>query len=278
MKASWLNVGGAWKEATDVWVKTGGVWKSKVVPKGYIGTTLKDFKSYSTIPPVTPTGGIVKNGLTAYWNYKQGVSGGKWNNIAPSTLGKHNMDITGAINRADGMYFDGVDDVAKTTGFTYTIPKDFTIEVISTYISWKSAFKSVFFLSGLDDYGDFLPLIVWLDYTQLMPGLPEGFPFGGIDIKTGYPFIVPYTMVPNKPLHIQATISYSTGKANLFINNELLATSPTQDFSGTPVNLATGQVETLGAETVTKSMRLYNRILTDEELLQNYQNGENVGL
>ncbi|GCD10603.1 hypothetical protein [Clostridium tagluense] len=45
-KATWLNIGGAWKQAKNIWVNVGGVWKQKIIPKGNVNEVWKDFISY----------------------------------------------------------------------------------------------------------------------------------------------------------------------------------------------------------------------------------------
>ncbi|GCD13280.1 hypothetical protein [Clostridium tagluense] len=47
-KATWLNIGGVWKQAKNIWENIGGVWKQKVIPKGNISGLWKDFIGYYT--------------------------------------------------------------------------------------------------------------------------------------------------------------------------------------------------------------------------------------
>lgn len=45
-KATWIKVSGTWKQVKNVWEKVGGVWKQKVIPKGRVSGSWKDFISY----------------------------------------------------------------------------------------------------------------------------------------------------------------------------------------------------------------------------------------
>lgn len=45
-KATWINIGGTWKQVKNVWQNIGGLWKQKVIPKGNINGIWKEFISY----------------------------------------------------------------------------------------------------------------------------------------------------------------------------------------------------------------------------------------
>lgn len=46
-KATWVNVGGTWKQVKNVWENVGDVWKSKVIPKTNVAGTWKDCMQYN---------------------------------------------------------------------------------------------------------------------------------------------------------------------------------------------------------------------------------------
>lgn len=45
-KKTWIKQNGSWKEIKNVWTNVNGVWKQKVIPKGNILNTWKEFKTY----------------------------------------------------------------------------------------------------------------------------------------------------------------------------------------------------------------------------------------
>jgi hypothetical protein len=45
-KATWIKVSGTWKQVKNVWEKVGGVWKQKVIPKGSVSGSWKEYISY----------------------------------------------------------------------------------------------------------------------------------------------------------------------------------------------------------------------------------------
>lgn len=60
-KATWIKVSGTWKKVKNVWEKVGGVWKQKVIPKGRVSGSWKDFIGYNEIyvSSYTASGGYV---------------------------------------------------------------------------------------------------------------------------------------------------------------------------------------------------------------------------
>jgi len=224
---------------------------------------------------------IVKNGLVAYWNYKQGVINGNWNNIAPSTLGKHNMILGGATLRTQGVYFDGVDDTAETSDSSYNISSEITIESICVVHNFVIAtfIKGLLLLSAIAnemDGNEMYALTSWIDYTAIIPNLRAGFYFSGVG--DGIPLTAPYIIPLNTTLHVQCTLNTTTGLVRVFVNGALIGSTSTNIKPSTGNKLATGYLDGLGAEMTLQSTRVYNRILSDSELAQNYQNGSEIGL
>lgn len=220
---------------------------------------------------------IVKNGLISYWNYKQGYSNSKWSNIAPTNLGKYDLILTGPSLRENGVYLDGVDD-GGISSTPFVTPTQMTIEGIFTTLSWGDSLKSASLIFGVTEMDDLIPFIVWLDYTSMNPNIAPGFIFLAQNSE-GLPMSVAYDLTLNKKIYVQITLNNVTKVAKVWIGGILVGTVPSEIIHGETVTLqmgSTGIVPSGGA--IISMMRLYNRILTDAELLQNYQNGDAVGL
>lgn len=73
---------------------------------------------------------IITNGLVLYLNSKQGVSGTKWNNIAPAKLGLYNATLVGNVSALpDGMTFESDGYVDMNVPLTTNNPTPFTWEL-----------------------------------------------------------------------------------------------------------------------------------------------------
>lgn len=69
---------------------------------------------------------IVKDGLIAYYNAKQGVVGDQWLDLSGNDL---HLTLTGTTLQSDGIYFDGVDDRARSDWDAFTPTEDYTVEI-----------------------------------------------------------------------------------------------------------------------------------------------------
>lgn len=226
--------------------------------------------------------GVVKQGLDVYWNYKQGVVNRQWKNIAPNTLGKHNLELNGPILNSEGMYFDAVDDDAFTTLPDYVMPPTgFAMEFIGTIHSFGGASPVDGFiaLGALDTagHGSFYPLLTWLDYSPFIPELLGGF-FCGATMD-GNPYILPYTIPFNKSIHVQVNHDFLSRLSKFVVNGVVIGS--VDNIGAVPSDaqsLATGIFEGIGAVVTVKSIKVYNRLLNQSELTQNLQNGSEIGL
>jgi hypothetical protein len=258
---TWIKVAGVWKEVVSTWTKVGGVWKKDVVPKGSIGGVWKSFKTYVAEPPPPPPlpdgGVIVTNGLVAYYNSKQGVSGTNWSNIAPVTVGQYDATINGAVVQSDGIYFDGVDDSSQFP-INETNITDFTIDLVLKS-STSNFTGSIDFSLYVEGYGD------GASYYIGRVGDISGSTYLDVNGLNG--------LLGLSTDDVGFSIRYTTSNG-------------TMDYifpDGTVINGITDtqlKVNSIlyNAKSFFNVVRYYNRALTLAEIQQNYAVGKEVGL
>ena len=227
--------------------------------------------------------GIVKNGLTAYWHASQGVSGTKWSNIAPGNLGKRDMTLlNGAVTKPEGIYFNGTGAYASTKDNGYVPTNTLTVEsIVTVHKINPTTIRDLVFLAPLDSYTESVtPVLVWFDVSMIILETKPGFYAGGSNLETGNPDVLPYTVPIATNLHLQMTINYTSQSAKLYVNGKLAGSlkSGTPPSTNTDLMMAQALSQGGGGEMTVKSARIYNRILSDAELTQNYQTGDAVGL
>jgi lysophospholipase L1-like esterase len=203
---------------------------------------------------------IVTDGLVGYWNSKAGVNGATWENIAPSTKGKYNGTITNAIVNEDGMYFDGSSYVDFPTPEEVDRYGDTTVE-LRMKIENGSVSPDVLTTNGY--------VLLWGTETKLE--VDKMFSLG-----TEFPI--------DTSQEIYFSISYDTVnlKGNIYINNALTHTVDlasngefSYGFADFRLGSSNAQYQPVG---VIDNLRIYNRVLSEEERTQNYETKTDVGV
>lgn len=228
---------------------------------------------------------IVTNGLILYWNSKQGVNGSVWENIAPATKGNYNGTIFGNITVVnEGMLFasSGERYIELPTHDDIKGVNDLTMEYI---IKENDDDKIVFCALGDyadehagDGYGYY-----WFSDISRTPRLQistRNF-IGGVWKH----HLIEFSSVEeiNQTLHVTVTIEgnilkdYINGSLvyteDEILHDEFLIREESDVFyAGSPnwnENSLDGTID---------SIRFYNRALTEQEVIQNYNVGNDVGL
>lgn len=209
---------------------------------------------------------IVTDSLMAYWNTKQGVTGSVWANIAPATIGSLNGSIQGATLQKDGMYFDGVDDKIAFNSRLLTNP-EYTFEF--WFKPESNGFTtSYIFSNGLADrsfsYRNSNGVIQY-NYSNLTssPLTLSQFSHVVIVLKTIEDTKYAETFINgvSSGLVVQR---YIGGVSELDFS--------TWSFGGHPSsnsNTLKGHLE---------SIKIYNKPLTQSEIIQNLNAGRDIGL
>lgn len=229
------------------------------------------------IPPPSPQ--IVTDGLVGYWHYKQGVVGNTWGNISPSTKGRYNGVISGANLHSEGVYLDGIDDKVIINEFDNTLI-EYTVETI-----FKSVKDSYFvILSGRsNDEGTHLSIGVQpssssdglylqigaMGDTGTMSHSPSGF-----KLLTNKTHTLTLTLLRKEIGYI--SYIYLDGVQVYYhdatISKIDIGLGSTIGFG----NQITNNFSMLNGYIM--SQKIYNRVLSSEEVQQNYLAGTEVGL
>ena len=199
------------------------------------------------------SGTIVTNNLESYWHYKQGVSGGVWKNIAPATPNQHDGVINGASLQSDGLYFDGGDWVTAT-GFPLSFDK-FTMEVTNTQV-----------LMGYYHHSR-----IW-NFNNGGRGISADF---SIQVSDSADSMYSMQMLnPGQFYTVTVAWDGSINRGKLYINGSL---AKEQNIGKEGWNSPDGKLY-IGSHYgggnmvgTIKSVKVYNRILSDAEIAQNYQ-------
>lgn len=226
---------------------------------------------------------IVTDGLVGYWHYKQGISGTAWANISPNTLGQYDASLVGVIVKPEGIYMDGVDDQIGTNTQTLSPLSEYTFE--SRFIRQKNAYA---ILAQVYDNAEGITFSIGIQDTS-----NSNFAFIQLGAKNGTTTygenVVSSSKVQLNQVYNVAVSVKLTGAIGCIIKVYLDGVK-IYERTNTSVNnleplygmaLAFGtQVlfESSKLQGIIKANRLYNRVLTDAEILQNYNVGEEIGL
>jgi len=221
---------------------------------------------------------IVQNGLVAYYNSNEGVSGNTWENIAPETEGNYNLTVNGAIWSEDGFQFDGVDDHCLTTEnidpfgsneeFTFTgwCLNDGGGNNLHGFISMLEQSSS----SGRVPKNG--TLYRWLD----------GYGLEYINVNGSQEWYEPSEdLIFDELIHL--TMTYDGTTFRFYQNGQFSGEyTPSPTIYLAPERLSIGR---WGVEHdnyywsgIIQSAMIYDRALTEQEIVQNYENGTSVGL
>lgn len=214
---------------------------------------------------------IALDGLLGYWHYKSGVSGLVWKNVAPATLGSYDGTITGAVLQSDGVFFDGNDDYVS-----------FPLALKTDYVTYEISFS-------LSDLIKNRGLLISQTLTYGTHSVIRVTTTGAISLMFGLDNNYSYNLVssPNALISVgQTTITVAfnrlTKKAKCYINGvfvmdfDFLSSNTYESNMG---DIYLGK-DDYGFFTKGKIhfIRVYNRILSDTEISQNYGMGiEKIG-
>lgn len=219
---------------------------------------------------------IVTDGLLAYYNSKRGVEGNVWENISPNKEGEYNGEIYGTTTTEEGLYFDGVDDyvdIPQLQEYSWTVGEK-TIEVV---------FEPV---NGLGDGDD--TILVGGETNQEIIGYRNGMIVSYLlsdDWDNYFSIEYPYNVSEGETCYIAVSYNPPTGMIKLYVNGSLvLEMEGTNNLSFNHPNFTEVTIGGVGYHNWNKfngyirSVRMYDRALTDEEIHQNYLIGGDVGL
>ena len=211
---------------------------------------------------------IVTDSLIAYWNTKQGVTGNRWENIAPATIGTLNGSILGATVQGDGMYFDGVDDKIYFSSHLLTTP-DYTFEF------WmkpdNGTYSSQYILSNGATNSSFVYRVSTGTFQYNFANLTSS----SINTLKLSHVVMIFTTDENNDKYVETYIDgISYGVSRVFYN---LTRDSNLDFTtwsigGHPTsnsNMFKGFLN---------SIKIYNKPLTQSEIAQNLSAGVSIGL
>lgn len=222
--------------------------------------------------------GVVTNGLIAYWNAKQGISGTTWSNIAPGNETKYALTLANTTTEADRVLFKGLTTSRALASENISGVTSHTVEM---FINADALFESTtgtpfYAISTMSNRGGFslntTSGINKLEYTDA--------PGAAIIATTPNSSITKGSLIQIFALVNQDDISISLG-----VNGSVL-TRTTTSFSSLPklVGLVTLGVRKYNTSYFDAfkgyiySVKLYNRVLTTQEITQNYNNGIEIGL
>jgi len=221
--------------------------------------------------------GIVTNGLIAYWNAQQGISGTTWNNIAPANEGKFALTLANTTVESDRVLFKGLTTSRALSSENVAGITSHTVEMfISADALYEFAGGVPFYaITTMSNRGGFI-LNTTKDINRLEYSDTSGSTFA----------ITPNnSIVKGSIVQIIAIVDALDLSVTLGVNGSIL-TRTTTTFSSLPklVGLITLGVRKYNTSYFDPfkgyiySTKIYNRVLTPEEITQNYNNGINVGL
>ena len=222
--------------------------------------------------------GVVTNGLIAYWNAKQGISGTTWSNIAPGNEAKYALTLANTTTEVDRVLFKGLTTSRALASENITGLTSHTIEM---FINADALFENTagtpfYAISTMSNRGGFnlntTNGINKLEYTDA----------SGAAIFATTPN---NSIIKGSLIQIFVLVDALDVSASLGVNGSIL-TRTTTTFSNLPklVGLVTLGVRKYNTSYFDPfkgyiySAKIYNRVLTPEEITQNYNNGISVGL
>lgn len=212
---------------------------------------------------------IVENGLLAYYNSKQGFDqvAKKWNNISSSTTGLYNGTINGNITlTADGSYFTNTGGVAhvEINNMPLSSLSRLTIEFYTNVVTNSDIFyfgtNQRFFSVNIDGKS----IRIFYNY------------YGSTLTET---LTLPTPITTNNGSYFALAID--SDKTSIYQNGvKLLDGAVGVTFSGIiSDNIRIGSFESLYTPIgVIDNLRIYNRVLSTSEILENYAVKRELGV
>jgi len=220
---------------------------------------------------------IVTDKLTHYWHYQSKCSALGWENISPSSPSGVPIGTMNNVTFTNGVpTFNGTSSTVDITGFTLTNQSsEFTIDCIVQ--------------RSVGEAGQLTHITKWYGTTERVTMSTTGaFQAGRESVGMYYErgggatLNSPEMTLGTNILHIVFTFTASTKK--MYVNGQLVATDvrTTLPFTRTNYNLYIGCNYYNGKNTFFKgniyAVRGYTKALTDAEILQNYNNGLDIGM
>jgi len=222
--------------------------------------------------------GIVTNGLIAYWNAQQGISGTTWNNIAPANESKFPLTLANTTVESDRVLFKGLTSSRAVTSENVAGVTSHTVEMfISADALYEFASGVPFYaITTMSNRGGFI-----LNTTKDVNRLEYS------DTSTASTFAITpnNSIVKGSIIQIFAIVDALDISVSLGVNGTIL-TRTTTTYSNLPklVGLITLGVRKYNTSYFDPfkgyiySTKIYNRVLTPQEITQNYNNGIAIGL
>lgn len=230
-----------------------------------------DLEPYSTTEPLIAD--IVTEGLIAYYNSKRGVDGNIWSNLAPDTAGLYNATINGSTTTSEGMYFDGVDDyVSINVGGAFGASNEYEM--------------SIEFYMDIDDTGavcDILSPAMGPRYSVYVDnsGSPRELNWDINRVIDGG-IVTSFSTEYRKSHVVIATRGYwgrPIRTAYMYVDGELITQRGTGQSTGLAKwALRVGSFTGNNPKGIIDYIRIYKRVLTPAEVLQNFEVGQRIGL
>ncbi|QOV08262.1 concanavalin A-like lectin/glucanase superfamily protein [Bacillus phage Kirov] len=220
---------------------------------------------------------VVTDKLTHYYHYQSKCSALGWENISPSSPSGVPIGTMNNITFTNGIpTFNGTNSTVDITGFTLASQSsEFTIDCVIQ----RGA--------GLPD--QLTHITKWYGTTERLTMSTTGaFQAGRETVNLYYErgggsaMSSPEMTLGTNILHVVFVFTVSTKK--MYVNGQLVATDvrTTLPFNRTNYNLYIGCNYYNAKNTFFKgniySVRGYTKALTDAEILQNYNNGLNIGM
>lgn len=220
---------------------------------------------------------IVTDGLLAYYNSKQGVSGTKWTNIAPAASAANGIEATlqGAAVIASGMELSGTDIIK--------VPVPTTLSDTDGPFSWDMRVKGTNLGSTsniwLMKFGDALSSTnngLWYEGANMLFSLDVGTSdFLGYDSGSGNFNI---DLNANQEYFLSFTFD-PTSNIGTFYVDSILVGSVTYSTGSRLVGYGHTTIYLTGSlNGIIDNVKIYNKVLSQAEVTQNFNNGPNVGL
>uniref|UniRef100_A0AB39C702 ConcanavalinA-like lectin/glucanase n=1 Tax=Bacillus phage KoopaTroopa TaxID=3234046 RepID=A0AB39C702_9CAUD len=222
--------------------------------------------------------GIVTNGLIAYWNAQQGISGTTWSNIAPANESKFPLTLANTTVESDRVLFKGLTSSRAVTSENVAGVTSHTVEMfISADALYEFASGVPFYaITTMSNRGGFI-----LNTTKDVNRLEYS------DTSTASTFAITpnNSIVKGSIIQIFAIVDALDISVSLGVNGTIL-TRTTTTYSNLPklVGLITLGVRKYNTSYFDPfkgyiySTKIYNRVLTPQEITQNYNNGIAIGL
>lgn len=212
---------------------------------------------------------IVTNGLIGYWNSKRGVKGNKWNNIAPVNEYLYNASLVNTTVLSKGMTFDNINDYI-----------DFNVPPMTdtiTPFTWEIRVKA----ENLID----VPSIIADGVGQYITYLSDNGAYFKVLIGDAYAQIAIPVALRTAERYLAFSYNPVNGLGKFYVNGVLIGTQgylANQKFSNNGLFRLGGSYEATPQswhfKGVLDNFRLYNRVLSDSEIISNYNIGSEVGL